>query len=294
MTASLVVEPLAGSCGAVVTGVNLRSAGSASDIEQVKVLLDRYRVIAVPDQCLDLDQLERFTDELGGRDTTPYVTPVEDRPFVIRVIKEPGDTLNFANAWHSDVSYLAQPHAYTVLAATDVPPYGGDTLWANQVLAFATLPEALRQRLVTMQAVHSAGFAYGTGGYLEQVADQSSMAIAPSPDAYGTQTHPAVISHPRTGEPALFVNPVYTTALLDEHGEPDPALLARLIAHSTHPNLTCRLRWMPGMVAIWDNRATQHLAINDYTGMRRDMFRTSVRGDTPQAWVPPQRSLISS
>ena len=235
---------------------------------------------------MDLDELERFTDELGGRDSTPYVTPVEGRPFVIRVIKEPVDELNFANAWHSDVSYLPAPHVYTVLAAREVPPYGGDTLWANQVLAFATLPDHLRQRLLTMSAVHSAGSAYGTGGYLDAVADKSSMTIAPSPEAYATQTHPAVIAHPRTGEPALFVNPVYTTALLDEHGEPDAALLARLVAHSTHPNLTCRLRWQPGMVAIWDNRSTQHLAINDYTGQRREMFRTSVRGDAPQAWSP--------
>jgi taurine dioxygenase len=287
MAATVIVEPLAGSCGAIVTGVNLSSPCSASDIERVKVLLDRYRIIAVPDQFLDLTRLERLTDELGGCDTTPYVTPVEDHPFVIRVIKEPGDTLNFANAWHSDVSYLPQPHAYTVLAASEVPPYGGDTLWANQVLAYATLAHDVQQRLLTMRGVHSAGFAYGTGGYLEQVADQSSMAIAPSPDAHGTQVHPAVISHPRTGEAALFVNPVYTTALLDEHDRADPALLARLVAHSTHPNLTCRLRWKPGMVAIWDNRATQHLAVNDYTGMRRELFRTSVRGDIPVSWVPP-------
>lgn len=281
------VAPLAGSCGAVVTGVDVRQPLCADRVEDLKVLLDRHRVIALPGQFLDLDRLETFTDEMGGCDTTPYVTPVEGRPFVIRVIKEPGDALNFANAWHSDVSYLPQPHAYTVLSAHEVPPYGGDTLWANQVLAYATLPDDVRQRLLTMRAVHSAGFAYGTGGYLEQVADQSSMAIAPSPDAYATHLHPAVISHPRTGEAALFVNPVYTTQLLDEHDRPDPSLLARVVAHATHPNLTCRLRWAPGMVTIWDNRATQHLAINDYTGRRREMFRTSVRGDTPRPSSPP-------
>jgi taurine dioxygenase len=280
------VAPLAGSCGAVVTGVDLRRALTAQDVDVLKVLLDRHRVIALPEQFLDLDRLEAFTDEFGGCDTTPYVTPVEGRPHVLRVIKEADDTLNFANAWHSDVSYLPQPHAYTVLAAWEVPPYGGDTMWANQVLAFATLPDHLQRRLVTMRAVHSAGFAYGTGGYLEQVADRSSMTIAPSGEAYATQVHPAVIAHPRTGEAALFVNPVYTTALLDDHDEPDPSLLERLVAHSTHPNLTCRLHWQAGMVTIWDNRATQHLAINDYTGMRREMFRTSVRGDTPRRWVP--------
>lgn len=284
MITAVEVEPLAGSCGAVVSGLDLRRPQSSEAVERLLSLLDSFRVIALPQQFLDLDQLERFTDELGGRDTTPYVTPVEGRPHVLRVIKEPGDTLNFANAWHSDVSYLANPHAYTVLAAHEVPPYGGDTLWANQVLAYATLPQDLQRLLLTMTGVHSAGFAYGTGGYLERVADQSSMTIAPSVQAYETCEHPAVIAHPRTGEPALFVNPVYTTALLDEHGAHDASLLARLVAHSTHPNLTCRLRWQAGMVAIWDNRATQHLAINDYTGQRREMFRTSVRGDVPVSW----------
>lgn len=287
MSQTLRVEPLAGSCGAIVQGVDLHQRQTPEHVEALKRLLDQHRVIALPEQFLDLDELERFTDDLGGRDTTPYVTPVTGRPFVIRVIKEPDDELNFANAWHSDVSYLAEPHAYTVLAAQEVPAYGGDTLWANQVLAFATLPDAVQRRLLTMTAIHSAGVAYGTGGYLDTVSNRSSMAIAPSHEAYDTQVHPAVIRHPRTGEAALFVNPVYTTALLDERGEADPALLARLVAHSTHPNLTCRLRWQPGMVAIWDNRATQHLAINDYTGRRREMFRTSVRGDAPVAWSPP-------
>lgn len=291
MARSPAVEPLAGSCGAIVTGLDASDPLSAEQVEHLKVLLDRHRVIALPAQFLDLDRLEQFTDELGGRDTTPYVSPVDGRPCVIRVIKEPGDELNFANAWHSDVSYLPQPHAYTVLAAHEVPAYGGDTLWANQVLAYATLPPDLRERLLAYTAVHSAGFAYGSGGYLEQVSHLSSMAIAPSAEAYGTQAHPAVIAHPRTGEPALFVNPVYTTQLLDDHGQHDAALLARLVAHSTHPNLTCRLRWSAGMVAIWDNRATQHLAINDYTGARREMFRTSVRGDTPVPWTPTEGVL---
>jgi len=276
------VERLAGSCGAVVRGLDVAGAQSPEQIETILRLLDEHLVIALPHQRFGLDRLEAFTDELGGRDITPYVTPVDGRPFVIRVIKEPSDELNFANAWHTDLSYLAAPPAYTVLHAADVPAAGGDTMWANQYLAYETLPAAMKQRIEGLNAVHSAGMAYGSGGYLEAVADKSSMQVEPSAEAYATESHPLVIRHPRTGRPALYVNSVYTTAIEGLEADESAALLARLTAHATHPNLTCRLRWEPDMLTIWDNSATQHFAINDYPGMRRELFRTSVAGTAPQ------------
>ena len=279
---SIDVERIAGSCGAVVRGFDLREPQSADQIEALERLLDEHLVVALPEQHLDLDQLERFTDELGGRDITPYVKPVDGRPYVIRVLKERDDELNFANAWHSDLSYLPVPPSYTVLHAWEVPSFGGDTMWANQYLAYETLPADVREKLLHLNATHSAGMAYGTGGYLEQVADKSSMEIEPSAEAYNVHTHPVVRRHPRTGRPALYINPVYTTGI---EGLPDDearAMLARLVQHSTHPNFTCRVRWQPHQLVIWDNRCTQHFAINDYAGQRREMYRTSVRGSAPE------------
>jgi taurine dioxygenase len=279
---SIDVERIAGSCGAVVRGFDLRDPQSPDQIEALERLLDEHLVVALPDQHLDLDQLERFTDELGGRDITPYVKPVDGRPYVIRVIKEPDDELNFANAWHSDLSYLPVPPSYTVLHAWEVPAFGGDTMWSNQYLAYETLPADVRERLLSLRAKHSAGMAYGTGGYLEQVADKSSMEIEPSTEAYNVHTHPVVRRHPRTGRAALYINPVYTTGI---EGLPDDearSLLARLVQHSVHPNFTCRVRWQPHQLVIWDNRCTQHFAINDYGGQRREMYRTSVRGTAPE------------
>jgi taurine dioxygenase len=174
------VERLAGSCGAIVRGVDVSRPQSPEEIEAILQLLDEHLVVAFPDQAMDLDRLEAFTDELGGRDVTPYVKPVDGRPYVIRVIKEPSDELNFANAWHTDLSYLEAPPAYTVLHAHDVPPAGGDTMWANQYLAYETLPDSLKEQIADLRATHSAGFAYGTGGYLEAVAGKSSMAVEPS------------------------------------------------------------------------------------------------------------------
>jgi taurine dioxygenase len=285
-TTVLEVQRLAGSCGAIVRGLDVSRPQSPEEIETILQLLDEHLVVAFPDQAIDLDRLEAFTDELGGRDVTPYVKPVDGRPYVIRVIKEPSDELNFANAWHTDLSYLEAPPAYTVLHAHDVPPAGGDTMWANQYLAYETLPDSLKEQIADLRATHSAGFAYGTGGYLEAVAGKSSMAVEPSADAYAVETHPLVIRHPRTGRPALYANSVYTTGIEGmDHGEA-ASLLARLTAHATHPNLTCRLRWKPGMLTIWDNNATQHFAINDYPGERRELFRTSVKGSAPQPIAP--------
>lgn len=279
---TLTVEPAAGSLGAFVAGIDLRTTLTDAEVAALQQALDEHLVVFLPDQPITLDDLERVTDQLGGRDVTPYVKPVEGRPYVIRVIKEADDELNFANAWHTDLSYLPEPPSYTLLHAWDVPPAGGDTVWSNQQLAYETLSPGLRSTLDGMAAVHSAGMAYGTGGYLERVADKTSMAIEPSPEAYARQVHPLVTVHPRTGRRSLYVNPVYTTQLEGWTAAESQGLLAHLYRHCTNENLTCRLHWRRHMLAIWDNRATLHNALNDYRGVRREMYRTSVRGSSPQ------------
>jgi taurine dioxygenase len=277
------IHPVAGALGAAVTGIDLRTVTDVEALDGVKKALADNLVVFLPDQHLDLDDLERITDLLGGRDVTPYVAPLEGRPYVIRVIKEAEDQLNFANAWHSDLSYLQAPPAYTLLHAWDVPDHGGDTLWANQYLAYETLSEGLQRTLTGMRAVHSAGLAYGTGGYLDKVKELSSMSIQPSPDAYQQRSHPAVIKHPVTGRAALYVNSVYTTHFEGWSPLESRPLLDYLHRHSINENFTCRLRWDYHTLAIWDNRCTVHNALNDYPGARREMFRTSVKGSVPQA-----------
>lgn len=280
-TTSLTVEPVAGALGATVTGIDLTKVTEAAQLDDLRRALADHLVLFLPEQELNLDDLERVTDLLGGRDATPFVDPLEDRPYVIRVIKEPTDVLNFANAWHSDLSYLPAPPAYTLLHAWDVPDHGGDTVWSNQYLAYETLSGGLKATLDGLSAVHSAGMAYGTGGLLDQVKDLTSMAIAPSPEAYAEHVHPVVTVHPVTGRRALYVNPVYTTRFEGWTREESHALLAHLHRHSINENFTCRLRWSVHTLAIWDNRCTMHNALNDYSGVRREMYRTSVRGAAP-------------
>ena len=280
-SASLSVEPVAGALGATVTGIDLARVTDPDQLDDLRRALADHLVVFLPGQELSLDDLERVTDLLGGRDVTPFVDPLEDRPYVIRVIKEPTDALNFANAWHSDLSYLPAPPAYTLLHAWEVPDHGGDTVWSNQYLAYETLSGGLRATLDGLSAVHSAGLAYGTGGLLDQVKDLTSMAIAPSAEAYAEHVHPVVAVHPVTGRRALYVNPVYTTRFAGWAKDESQPLLSHLHRHSINENFTCRLRWSVHTLAIWDNRCTMHNALNDYSGVRREMYRTSVKGAAP-------------
>jgi taurine dioxygenase len=279
----LKVAPAGGSAGAYVTGVDLSKPDDADAIAGIRSALRNHLVVALPDQNLSLDDLERFTDALGGRAITPYVKPIDGRPYVIRILKQPDEKLNFANAWHTDLSYLEEPPSFTVLYCLETPPAGGDTVWANQYMAFETLSAGLRDALMGINAVHSAGPAYGTGGYLDGVKDKMSTKIEPSKEAYAEQTHPAVIAHPETGRAALYVNPVYTQRIAGWSKPESDGLLSHLYRHAVNENFTWRLRWARGTLAIWDNRSTQHFALNDYHGWRREMVRTSVKGSKPKA-----------
>jgi taurine dioxygenase len=276
------VAPAGGSAGAYVSGFDLSKNYGEDEIAQLRKALLDHLVVALPDQSISLDDLERVTDALGGRDLTPFVTPMEGRPYVIRILKEPHEKLNFANAWHTDLSYLPEPPSFTLLYCLEAPPVGGDTVWSNQYMAFDSLSVGLRETLSGLDAVHSAGAAYGTGGYLDGVKEKMSTPIAPSKDAFREQTHPAVIAHAETGRVSLYVNPVYTQRIAGWSNQESKSLLEHIYRQSVNENFTWRLRWAKGTLAIWDNRCTQHFALNDYFGHRREMVRTSVKGSAPK------------
>jgi alpha-ketoglutarate-dependent taurine dioxygenase len=279
---NLVVSPAGGSAGAVVTGLDLSQDYGTEEVAALRKALLDHLVVALPDQTMSLDDLERVTDALGGRDLTPFVTPLSERPYVIRILKEPHEKLNFANAWHTDLSYLPEPPSFTLLYCLQAPSVGGDTVWANQYMAYETLSPGLRETLSGLDAVHSAGAAYGTGGYLDGVKDKMSTPIAPSKEAYREHIHPAVIAHAETGRPALYLNPVYTQRIARWSNAESQGLLQYIHRHAVNENFTWRLRWAKGTLAIWDNRCTQHFALNDYHGQRREMVRTSVKGSAPR------------
>lgn len=271
------IEPTGAALGAFITGVDLRNL-AAAEARALRAAAVEHKVVFLRDQPIDLDQLEAVTEALGGRTDTPFVKPLDGRPMVVRVLKEADAKIGFGEAWHTDLSYLPEPPAFTCLWSHEIPPKGGDTMWSNQAAAYQALDDETKAEIDGLYAFHSAGRPYGAQGYYAQVQDRLSMAIQPSSEADKEFRHPIVAKHPDSGEPVLFVNQTYTIRIDGYDQDRSDRLLKRLFLHAVEERFRYRVQWSPHMLTIWDNRATQHFAINDYHGHRREMFRTSVKG----------------
>jgi len=211
----------------------------------------------------------------------PFVTGMDGFPFIFEVVKEPEEKRNFGGAWHSDTTYLAQPPAATLLYALETPAHGGDTLFANTAAAYDALSDGMRKLVDSLVGVNSAELKAG-GGRTAQHARIKAMKIqdTESADQY-VAAHPAARTHPETGRKALYLSPSHTTRFEGMTEEESAPLIQYLARHQTKPEFTCRVRWAPGTLTVWDNRCTQHNAINDYHGQRRRMRRLTVGPQTP-------------
>ena len=278
----LKVQPLAGTMGAEITGVDLRDL-SGEAFAEIEAALADHLAIFILDQNLSVEELEALTARLGEFGDDPFIEGMPDHPHVLHVVKEADEKmpLVFGGAWHSDWSFLDRPPAYTLLHAKEIPPYGGDTVYANAYLAYETLSAEMQRVLESLTAHHSAERGYGAAmkgiySFLE------NMSVKTGGDASTRlQEHPLIRTHPITGRKALYMNPVYTVGIKGMHPEEAAPLLAFLSEQVTHEAFTCRFRWSPGAVAIWDNRCALHLPISDYLGFRREMYRTTVVGEKP-------------
>lgn len=285
----IVVRPLAGSMGAEISAppggeLDVRVVDDET-MEEIRRASDDHLVVFFRDQTLTPADLESFTARWGEFGEDPFLTGLPDHPHVVPVRKEADEKvpLVFGSAWHSDWSFQEAPPAYTILYAVDVPDHGGDTLWANMYLAAEHTSPTLRSVLRSLEAVHSPSMGYGPDATHNELIEH--MDIEYGDRGTATQVHPILRRHPRTGREALFVNPVYTTGINGMNGEESAALLEHLYAVATDPVHLCRFRWHPGSIAVWDNRCTMHLPLADYHGARREMWRTTVRGETPLAGV---------
>lgn len=272
------LEPVSGYIGAEVSGIDLKQPPTDDLQEQLRQALNEHLVLFIRDQHLNLDQQKRVTQIFGPLNRVPYVAPLADDPDVIAVLKEASETNVgvFGGEWHSDFSFLEQPPAGSVLNAVEVPPYGGDTMWASQVAAYETLPKKLRSVADTYNAIHT-GAPYGAKYPPDnhERAGKSIRMTRGDPQADREVLKPIVRIHPETGRKALFVNPIYTKRIEGMAPEESAATLRRLYRHCTRPDLTCRHRWRAGDIVVWDNRATVHYALNDYDGHRRLLYRTT-------------------
>jgi taurine dioxygenase len=288
-------HPLTGTIGAEITGIDLRQPISDDLAGCLKDALARHQVLFFRDQNLSLDLLKAVTRAFGPLMRLPYVQPLADEPEIIRVLKEADERGGvFGGDWHTDFSFLERPPAGSLLSAEVIPPYGGDTVWVSQTLAWETLPEPIQQLLDGRDAIH-VGKPYGVKWAPPQKerAGASIRMTRGDPEADIERAHPAVIQNPVTGRAAVFLNPLYVTRLDDLTEAESRPILDQIQRHATRPEFCCRFRWSAGALAVWDNLFTQHYAVNDYQGHRRLMYRTTYSGPSPRELARQARGPVS-
>ena len=275
------VRPLAGALGAEILGADLAALDDATFGEIHQALLD-HLVIFFRAQNLSIEAQKAFGERFGPLYVHPYVAPIEGYPEVVEIIKEADDEKNFGGNWHADLTYLEEPMLGAVLYALEVPAHGGDTLFANMYLAYESLSLGMRRLLDGLVAVHDDR----ATGLFDRAKIRSmglvASAAAADPATGGSRfAHPAVRTHPETSRNALFVNQSVTIGFEEMTEAESQPILAYLFDHLERPEFTCRFRWEKGSVAVWDNRCTQHRALNDYHGERRVMRRVLIAGERP-------------
>ncbi len=274
------IQPLAGALGAEIRGVDLKKDFSKA----VHDAFLKYSVLVIRDQQLEPADLMGVGARFGEPCHYPFVTGLEGYPFIFEVVKEESETVNFGGNWHSDTTYLSQPPLATLLYALETPTHGGDTLFTSTYAAYNALSEGMRALVDKLVGVNSASLKV-TGGRrkLHAPGNVGGMKIHDIEHADGYEAeHPVVRTHPDTGRKALYLSRSHTIRFRDMSEEESRPLIDFLQAHQTRPEFTCRVRWSPGTLTIWDNRCTQHNAVNDYHGQRRRMRRLTVGAQTPR------------
>ena len=274
------VKPLAGALGAEIAGVDLSGPIDDAAFAEIHKAHLEYLVVFFRDQEISDDDLAAFGRRFGELAPLPPHRQFPGKfPELLVIDKKPEDKLNFGWEWHSDTTHLDVPSLGSVLYAKIIPPVGGDTLFANQYMAYDTLSDGMKSLIDGLVAVHS------NGRILRSLNDGQSPAPGTEATsagwANGWAEHPVVRTHPETGRWALFVNEMHTERLKGMTVEESQPLLRYLYDHSSRPEFTCRFRWSAGSIAFWDNRSVQHLALNDYPGHRRLMHRVQIKGTRP-------------
>ena len=271
-------RPVAGALGADITGIDLAAELADASVAALRQALLDHLVIFIRDQSLTPEQFSRFARRFGEPVAYPLVKGLDEHPEIIAVAKLEHERVNFGGVWHSDTTYLPQPPMGSLLLARELPPYGGDTLFANQYLAYETLSPGMRRFLDGARGVSSSAKADVSRTREDRLKSDGTAQARQEL----TAEHPAVRTHPETGRKALYVNTAHTTRFADMTTEESAPILLYLFQHQIRPEFTCRLTWRPGTLAFWDNRCAQHNPVNDYHGFRRIMHRITLAGDTPR------------
>ena len=271
------VKPLGGALGAEISGIDLNEAISDEQLTEVRQVFGQYAVIFFRNQNLSPENEIRFAKRWGEINTNRFFSSVEGYPQIALVVKEPDQKNNIGGSWHTDHSYDIAPALGSMLFAHEVPVSGGDTVFASMYKAYDTLSDGLKSTLSNLRARHSSAHVFGAARAAN--GNDDTVGRIKNPEAATQEAiHPVVISHPETGRKSLYVNPGFTLGFEGWSDEESKPLLEYLYAHAARPEFTCRFQWKAGSIAFWDNRATWHLAVNDYQGHRRMMHRITIEG----------------
>ncbi|MDE0042275.1 MAG: TauD/TfdA family dioxygenase [Candidatus Poribacteria bacterium] len=271
----IAVEPISGALGAEITGPNLAQSLQSEVTEEIRDAFLNHLVIFFPNQELSPQEQLAFAQQFGSPMEYPQLKGLPECPLVTAVTKLEYERANFGGVWHSDTTYLEYPPAASMLYAVEIPPHGGDTLFANQYLAYETLSDGLKETLDGLVAVN-----VSTKPEVSKTREHRLRETGDKLKALESK-HPVVRTHPETGRKALYVNNAHTLNFEGwTEGESLP-LLNYLFEHQVKPEFTCRFRWSQYCLAFWDNRCTQHHPVNDYQGYRRVMHRVTLAGDKP-------------
>ncbi|HTK93860.1 MAG TPA: TauD/TfdA family dioxygenase [Verrucomicrobiae bacterium] len=275
---SVEVEPVAGALGAEISGVDLSGPLDEATVAAIRRAWLEHGVIFFRDQELPPAAFLAFARRFGEPIEYPFVKGLPEAPEIIPVLKQADERVNFGGIWHSDTAYLDIPPMGSMLIAREVPPAGGDTLFASMYLAYDTLSDGMKRLLADLRGINSSASADVSKTREDRMKDSGR---ADARQEY-VATHPIVRTHPETGRKALYVNVAHTVGIEGLAREESAPLLDYLYRHQIKPEFTCRFRWRPRSIAFWDNRCVQHNAVNDYQGHRRLMHRITLAGDKPR------------
>lgn len=274
------VLPATGALGAEVSGVDLSRTLSKPEFADLNRALLDYQVLFIRDQVLDPDLLLKFGKRWGGIHFYPYMKGLESHPEIFEVVKNPGEARTFGNRWHSDQMYSEFPCKFTILYSRVLPKIGGDTLFTNLYAAYESLSPGMKKLAQSLNTCNNGDNAQryggkgrdawyndkGMGGKLHQPAKKSDVFAI----------HPLIRTHPQTKKKALYIGD-QTESFANMSAEESQPLCQFFMDHSHKPEFTCRLRWQPGTLAIWDNRCVSHYAVSDYPKERRVMHRITIK-----------------
>ncbi|WP_416421512.1 taurine dioxygenase [Pseudomonas sp. App30] len=275
---SLTITPISPAIGAVISGVDIAQPLTTAHRDAIEQALLAHHVIFFRDQPITPQQQARFAAQFGDLHIHPIYPNVPEQPEVLILDTAVTDVRDNA-IWHTDVTFLPTPAMGAVLSAKLIPPYGGDTLWASGIAAYEALSAPLKRLLDGLTATHDFTKSFPLerfGSTPEDLARWEETRRKNPPIS-----HPVIRTHPVSGRKSLFVSDGFTTRINELEPAESDAILKLLFAHATRPEFFVRWRWQENDVAFWDNRSTQHYAVDDYRPARRVMQRATILGDAP-------------